>query len=156
MLGHDFQKEHERVTIKFGGSKPELIIPNSPPVCAVSAARIDEPSLVSNLLPDCKPIASKSRRFSKDDEDFIQQEVCKLLSEGIVEISSSPWRAQVVVAKDPLNRHKKRLCIDYSQTINQYTDLDAYPLPRIDDMVNDLAAYKLYSTSDLKTANKII
>ena len=144
ILGHDFQKEkeHERVTIEFGGSKPELIVPNSTPVCAVSAATIDEPSLFSNLLPDCKPIASKSRRFSKDDQDFIQ-EASKLLSDGIVEISSSPWRAQVVVAKDPLDRHKKetlhRLFSDH-----QYTGLDAYPLPRIDDMVNDLAAYKVY------------
>ena len=58
----------------------------------------------------------------------------------------------MVVAKDPLDRHKKIICIDYSQTIYQYTDLDAYPLPRIDDMVNDLAAYKVYSTFDLKSA----
>ena len=150
ILGHDFQKEHERVTIEFGGRKPELIIPNSAPICAISAATIDEPSLFSNLLPE--PIASKSMRFSKDDQDFIQQEVTKLLSEDIIEISSSPWRAQAVVAKYPLNRHKERLCIDYSQTINQYTDLDAYPLPRIDDMVNNLAAYKVYSTFDLKSA----
>ena len=71
ILGHKFQKEHERVTIEFGGSKPELIIPSSAPVCAVSAATIDEPSLFSNLLPDCKTIASKSRRFSQDDQDFI-------------------------------------------------------------------------------------
>ena len=49
---------------------------------------------------------------------------------------------------DPLNLHKKRLCIDYSQTFNQYRD----PLPRIDDMVNDLAAYKMHSTFDLKSA----
>ena len=108
-LGHDFQKEHKRVTIEFGDSKPELIIPNSAPICAVTAATIDEPSLFLNLLSDCKPIASKSRRFSKDDQDLIHQEVTKLLSQDIIEISSSPWRAQVVVAKDPLNRHKKRL-----------------------------------------------
>ena len=152
MTSSSATNEHERVAIEFGGSKPELIIPNSAPVCALSAATIDEPSLFSNLLPDCKPTASKSRRFSKDDQHIIQQEVSKLLSEGIVEISSSPWRAQVVVASYPLDRHKKRLCIDYSETINQYTDLDAYPLPRIGDMVHDLAAYKVYSTFDLKTA----
>ena len=151
-LGHDFQKEHERVTIEFGGSKPGLIIPNSVPVCAVSAVTVNELSLSSNLLPDCKPIASKSRGFSKDGQDFIQHEVSKLLSEGIVEISSSPWRAQVVVTKDPLNRYKKRLCIDYSQIMNQYTYLDAYHLPRIDDMVNYLAAYTVYSTFDFKIA----
>ncbi|XP_068235600.1 uncharacterized protein [Palaemon carinicauda] len=70
----------------------------------------------------------------------------------IIEPSISPWRAQVVVVKDPLDRHKKRLCIDYSQTINQYTELDAYPLPRIEDMVHDLAKYKVFSTFDLKSA----
>ncbi|XP_066979054.1 uncharacterized protein [Macrobrachium rosenbergii] len=54
--------------------------------------------------------------------------------------------------KDPLDRHKKRLCIDYSQTINQYTELDAYPLPRIEDMVHSLAKYNVFSTFDLKSA----
>ena len=42
--------------------------------------------------------------------------------------------------------------MDYSQTINQYTELDGYLLPRIDDMVNTLAKYKLFSTFDLKSA----
>jgi len=30
------------------------------------------------------------------------------------------------------------MCIDYSQTINLFTELDAYPLPRIDDIINKL------------------
>jgi hypothetical protein len=81
-----------------------------------------------------------ANRYNRRFISFIQQEVNQLLSEGIIEPSNSPWRAQVVVVKDPLNRHKKRLCIDYSQTVNQYTELDAYPLPRIDDMINNLAS----------------
>ena len=36
--------------------------------------------------------------------------------------------------------------------MSQHTVLDAYPLPRIDDMVNDLVAYNMYSTFDLKSA----
>ena len=58
ILDHDFQKEkeHERVTIEFGGNKPELIIPNSAPVCAVCAATIDEIYLFSNLLPNLSPL----------------------------------------------------------------------------------------------------
>ena len=48
---------------------------------------------------------------------------------------------------------KKRLCVDYSQTINLYTELDAYPLPRIDTMINKLAQYKVFSTYDLKNAH---
>jgi hypothetical protein len=56
ILGQDFQKEHKSVIIEYGGSKPELMIPKSTPVCALSAASVEEPSLFANLRPDCKPI----------------------------------------------------------------------------------------------------
>ena len=58
--------------------------------------------------------------------------------------------AQVVVTKD--GNHKKRLAIDYSQTINRFTLLDAFPLPRISDMVNKIAQYRVFSTIDLRSA----
>jgi len=54
-------------------------------------------------------------------------EVSKLLNDGIIEPSYSPWRAQVLVTKD--ERHKRRMVVDYSQTINKFTLSDAYPLP---------------------------
>ena len=74
------------------------------------------------------------------------------ISEGIIEPSSLPWRAQVVIANDELKRHKKRFCIDYSSPINIYAELNAYPLPKIETMVNNLAKYKFYSTFDLRSA----
>ena len=83
---------------------------------------------------------------------FIQENVDKLLERKIIQASSSPWRAQVVVVKDHENRRRKRLCIDYSQTINIYTGLDAFPLPRIDDIINKLAKYTIFSTFDLRRA----
>ena len=48
--------------------------------------------------------------------------------------------------------HKKRLVIYYSQTINRFTMLDAYPPPRIDDAVNSIAQYRVFSTIDLCSA----
>jgi len=75
-----------------------------------------------------------------------------MLSEGVIRASSSRWHAQVLIVKDETNRHKKRLCIDYSQTINIYMELDAYPLPRIDDMINELSKYRVFSTFDLRSA----
>ena len=42
------------------------------------------------------------------------------------------------------------MCVDYSQTINIYTELDAYPLPRIHDTINELSKYKVFSTLDLQ------
>lgn len=59
ILGQDFQKECRSVIIKYGGSKPELMIPKFISVCALSAASFEEPSLFANLCPDCKPIAGK-------------------------------------------------------------------------------------------------
>ena len=45
---------------------------------------------------------------------------------------------------------KKRMLTDYSQTINQYTQSDSYPLPQIDDQINELAKNSEFSTIDLK------
>ena len=73
-----------------------------------------------------------------------------MLKEGIIEPSQSPWRAQILIVS-PEN-HKKRLVVDYSQTINRFTLLDAYPLPRIEDMVNEIASYQVFSTLDLTSA----
>ena len=87
------------------------------------------PSLFVNLSPDCKPIATKSRRYSVAEQRFIDSEIGRMLSEEIIETSTSPWRAQLVVVAN--ERHRKRLVVDYSQTINKFTHLNAYPLPRI-------------------------
>ena len=78
ILGHNFQKPHKSLTIDMGGTKPDLIISNTSP-CALSTATII--SLFTNLLPECKPIATKSRRFSCDDEDFIRGEIDRLCRE---------------------------------------------------------------------------
>ena len=144
MLGLDFQSQHQSVTLNFGGSKPPLVIG------ALSTLNVEPPNLFEHLTADCTPISSKSRKYSHDDRKFIQSEVIRLLQEGIIEQSNSPWRAQVVVTKN--ERSKKRMVVDYSQTVNRFTQLDAYPLPRIDDLVNKMAGYHVFSTIDLKSA----
>ena len=153
ILGHDFQKQHQHLKFNLEGQKPGLVIPfPSDITCAVSAASIGDASLFTNILPTCRPIATRSRHFSVNDKAFIQSEIVKLLQTGVIEPSSSPWRAQEVVVKNPSQPDKKRLSVDYSQTINQYTELDAYPLPRKDDVINNLAHYKVFSTFDLRNA----
>ena len=129
ILGLDFQSQHDSVTFKYGGTKPPLS------VCGFTTLNIEPPSPFENLTADCHPIATNSRRYSQDDLTVIGNEVERLLKEGIIEPSQSPWRAQVVITKD--ENHKKRLAIDYSQTINRFTQLDAFPLPRISDTVNE-------------------
>ena len=67
----------------------------------------------------------------------------------MIEEGYSPWWVRVVVLK---KRPKWRLCIDYSQTINRFTQEEAFPVPRIDDMIHGLAQHKYFSNYDLKSA----
>ena len=156
LLGLDFLSHLKSVTMEYSGPFPPLSVCNQqfldcPPrtTCSLSTLKVAPPSLFENLTPDCKPIVTKSRRYSAGDRAFIRSEVQRLLGEGIIEASTSPWRAQVVVVK---TGEKHRMVIDYGQTINRYTQLDAYPLPRISDMVNQIAQYRVVSTIDLKSA----
>ena len=141
ILGHDFMKRHDSIKISFGGSRPAVEINDSNTVCCLAASSVYPPKLFANLTSDCRPIATKSRKYSAVDREFIDKKTTRLLTEGIIEPSMSPWSAQVLVTSN--ERHKKRLVIDYSQTINRYTELDAYPFPNINQMVSDIAKYKV-------------
>jgi hypothetical protein len=66
LIGHDVMKLHSNVQVWFGGEKPPLMC---------SSAKVDLPKLLWNLTPDCKPIATKSRRYSEEDMHFIKQEI---------------------------------------------------------------------------------
>ena len=109
ILGQDFMRKHKSIEFDFGGDEPPHHI------CGTTAMDVKPPSLFSNLTPYCKPIAVKSRRYTSSDAKFIESETQRLLTEGIIEPSRSSWRAQVLVAAD--EKHKKRMVIDYSQTV---------------------------------------
>ena len=144
VLGEDFMEEHSVVEFHFGGSKPPLVLSGLPPMKLVL------PPMFADLPPNVKPIATKSRGHSKCDQSFIADEVKRLLELDVIEPSKSPWRAQVLVDRN--EGKKPRMVIDYSRTINTYTIPDAYPIPRIDNMVNDLAKYSRFTAKDLRSA----
>lgn len=149
ILGLPFLKEHSTVSVKYGGPRGDLVL------CSLAALSIEPPRIFTNLSPDCHPIVTKSRKFSTPDNEFIKQEVKRMTSEDIIEkcTESCPWRAQVHIVN---SSRKRRLVVDYSQTINRFTLLDAYPLPNIDDLVNKIAKYKVFSTIDLKSAYHLV
>ena len=93
---------------------------------------------------------TKSRRQTSVDEAFIHQEILTLLKDKVIEPSRSPWRAQAFVVRNEKN--KLRLVVDYSQTINRFTSLDAYPLPKIDELIEKVSKFSVFSTLDLKSA----
>ena len=46
--------------------------------------------------------------------------------------------------------HKGRVVIDYSETVNLFTDLDAYPFPDVEQLLNQAASYRYFSKLDFK------
>ena len=73
----------------------------------------------------------------------------ELLDKGFIRPSTSPWGASVLVAK---KRGKTlRLCIDYRQ-LNRVTIKNRYPLPRIDDLFDQLRGARVYFKIDLRTS----
>ena len=98
-------------------------------------------------LEDTKPIALKPYyRRSPLEKEFIQDEIDKMLRQGIIKPSDSPWTAPVVVVKK--KEGKLRFCVDYRQ-LNKVTTKDQFPLPRIDDLLDTLGKAKYFSTLDL-------
>ena len=125
ILGLDFLKRHSRVVLEFGGKDDSFHIKS----CCLSTLKMQPPSLFANLTEDCKPIATKSRRYSATDKAFISKTVAELMQNKKVEPSNSPWRAQVLCVGGD-GTHRRRMAVDYSMTINKFTLPDAYPLAR--------------------------
>lgn len=69
----------------------------------------------------------------------------------IIEESKPPWQAQVLYIVSRSTVHKKILCIDYSQILNRYTLLDAYPWPNNEDTVSRISRYCIFSATVLKS-----
>ena len=149
IIGDDLLERHKSVTFQFNGKLPNLVVSSIMPT-----AQVEYPQLFFHMSPTCKPIAVKTRKFLAAEEELIKTETKRLLQEGRIEKSNSPWRAQPLIVDH--GNGKKRMCIDYSQTVNLYTMLDAYPLPTIELIVNEVAKWKYISTLDLKSAYHLI
>ncbi|GFS81980.1 retrovirus-related Pol polyprotein from transposon opus [Trichonephila clavipes] len=142
LIGHDILNRHSSVEIGF--DRLPLTI------CSLAVAQVPPVSLFSNLNPDCRPLVTKSRRQTVEDNIFMTLEVQKLLQERVIEPSDSPWRAQAFVIRG--ENHKPRMVVDCSQTINKYTLLDAYPLPKIEEVILKISKNKVFSKIDLQSA----
>ena len=146
IVGQDILRLYDHVRFNFGGPRPSLFI-NALKCIKTNVV----PRLFEYLASDCKPIITKSRKHSLANEKFVAETIKKNdLKKGIIEPSSSPWRAQVLVVIG--DNHKTRMCINYSETINKYTLLDGYPLLNMQNLVNKVAKYSHFSTLDLKSA----
>jgi hypothetical protein len=78
----------------------------------------------------------------------LKEHIKELLEKGFIHPSSSPWGAPMifVLKKDGT----QRLCVDY-RALNEVTVKNKYPLPRIDDLFDQLCGACVFSKIDLRS-----
>ncbi|CAF2655625.1 unnamed protein product [Rotaria sp. Silwood2] len=94
-----------------------------------------------------RPIHTSPYRKSNKDPEILRKETEKLLKNGIIEQSTSPWSSPVVLVKK--KDGTTRFCVDYRR-LNQITTKDAFPLPRIDAIYDQLTKATYFTKFDFK------
>ena len=100
---------------------------------------------------DDVPIHTKSYRYPFIHREEVQRQIHKMLEQGIIRHSSSPWTSPVwIVPKklDASGKKKWRLVIDYRK-LNEKTIDDRYPIPNINDILDKLGRCMYFTTLDL-------
>ena len=100
------------------------------------------------LHPGTSPISMTPHRMAPVELQELRVQLQELLDNGFIRPSTSPWGAPVLFAKK--KDKTLRLCIDYRQ-LNRVTIKNRYPLPRIDDLFDQLRGARVYSKIDLRT-----
>ncbi|CAF1610950.1 unnamed protein product, partial [Adineta ricciae] len=95
-----------------------------------------------------KPLHTPPYRKSNRDQEMLREETQKLLKNDIIEHSTSPWSSPVILVQK--KDGTTRFCVDYRR-LNQITTKDAFPLPRMDDIYDQLTKATYFSKFDFKS-----
>ena len=100
------------------------------------------------LIPGTTPISKTPYRMAPTEMQELKKQIQELEDLGFVRPSTSPWGAPVLFVKK--KDGTLRLCIDYRE-LNQATIKNKYPLPRIDDLFDQLQGATTFSKIDLRS-----
>ena len=95
---------------------------------------------------DAAPKRQPLRRMPFAARQEVANQLQKMQDSGVITPSKSPWASPVVLVRK--KDGSLRFCIDY-RALNSVTKADTFPLPRIDDLLDQLGRSKYFSTLDL-------
>ena len=102
---------------------------------------------VIDLVPGIAPIAKRPYRMAASELAELKKQFKELQQISFIRPSSSPWGAPVLFVKK--KDGSMRFCVDY-RALNEVTIKNKYPLPRIDDLFDQLKGAKYFSKIDLR------
>ncbi|GFX60279.1 retrovirus-related Pol polyprotein from transposon 297 [Trichonephila clavipes] len=94
------------------------------------------------------PISVPPYRMNPARKELLKKELDSLLQQGIIVECESPYASPVVLIPKP--KGSMRLCIDYRK-LNAQIVPDSYPLPRMDDLLNEAKPIPYMWTIDLRS-----
>jgi hypothetical protein len=103
---------------------------------------------VIDLAPGTAPIAKRPYRMTTPELKELKRQLSELEQKGYVRPSSSTWAAPALFVEK--KDKSQRLFIDY-RALNEVTVKNKYPLPRIDDLFDQLGRVKYFSKIDLRS-----
>ncbi|GJT18963.1 putative reverse transcriptase domain-containing protein [Tanacetum coccineum] len=101
-----------------------------------------------DLVPGAAPVARAPYRLAPSEMKELAEQLQELSDKGFIRPSSSPWGAPVLFVKKKDGSF--RMCIDYRE-LNKLTVKNRYPLPRIDDLFDQLQGSSVYSKINLRS-----
>nr|KYP72946.1 Transposon Ty3-I Gag-Pol polyprotein [Cajanus cajan] len=101
-----------------------------------------------DLMPGTGPISMAPYRMSPSELVELKKQLEELLEKQFIRPSVSPWGAPVLLVKKKDGSF--RLCVDYQQ-LNKFTIKNKYPLPRIDDLLDQLRGATVFYKIDLRS-----
>ncbi|GJT79529.1 putative reverse transcriptase domain-containing protein [Tanacetum coccineum] len=128
------------------------INPDSNVVTGLAGSSFDSTSGISiDLIPGAAPVARAPYRLAPSEMKKLSEQLKELSNKGFIRPSSSPWGAPVLLIKKKDGSF--RMCIDY-QELNKLIVENRYPLPRIDDLFDQLQGSSVYSKIDLQSGSR--
>ena len=102
---------------------------------------------IVDLIPGTAPISKRPYKMAPHELAELKSQLEVSLAKGFIRPSSSPWGCPVlfVTKKDGT----ERMCVDY-RPLNLATIKNKYPLPRINDLYDQLAGSSVFSKMDLR------
>ncbi|TYK23510.1 retrotransposon protein, putative, Ty3-gypsy subclass [Cucumis melo var. makuwa] len=101
------------------------------------------------LEPGIAPISRAPYRMAPAEMKELKVQLQELMDKGFIRPSVSPWGVPVLFVKK--KDGSMRLCIDYRE-LNKVTVKNRYPLPRIDDLFDQLQGATVFSKIDLRSS----
>ena len=98
------------------------------------------------IIPGSKPVNRPLYRYSPAEVKEIEAQVKAMLEQNLIEHSTSPYGAPVLLVKKPDGSW--RFCVDY-RGLNAITVKNSHAIPRIDDLLDSIQGAKLFSSMDL-------